>query len=150
MSKLITQAAYAKLRGVSPPYINKLVKQGVIKLKKGKVDPDLSDRAIKEYADPARAEFRKGRSALDSGENDFAKARTIEKHYKAALAKLEYEEKIGKVVNADEVRARAFERGRKVRDALLNIPDRLGMLTHEHRELLRKELIQALEDISGE
>ena len=40
----------------------------------------------------------------------------------ARLAKLEYEEKSGKLVSADEVKARAFRMARGARDALRRCP----------------------------
>ena len=41
----------------------------------------------------------------------------------ARLAKLEFEQKSGKLVDADEVRAQIFALGRRARDSLLGIPD---------------------------
>ena len=71
------------------------------------------------------------------------------------MKKLEYEEKSGDLLKKDAVKKSAFETGRKVRDAILNIPDRVGAelasITDVFivKEKLSKELIQALEELSG-
>lgn len=53
-------------------------------------------------------------------------SRAIREVYQARLAKLEYEQKIGKLIEADQVKARAFRMARSARDALLTMPDRLA------------------------
>lgn len=55
-----------------------------------------------------------------------AASRAVREAYQARLAKLEYEERIGKLVNADEVKARAFKMARAARDSMLTMPDRLA------------------------
>lgn len=55
-----------------------------------------------------------------------AQSRAVREAYSARLAKLEYEKAIGKVVEADAVKTQAFKVARSVRDALLNIPDRVA------------------------
>lgn len=55
-----------------------------------------------------------------------AKSQQIEAIYKARLVKLEYEEKTGRVISADRVRAERFRAGRALRDAILNIPTRVA------------------------
>ena len=41
----ISQSEYARRRGVSRQYVSRLVKEGVIRLKNGKVDPAQADAA---------------------------------------------------------------------------------------------------------
>jgi hypothetical protein len=62
----------------------------------------------------------------DTSAVSYTKARTAREAYNAQLARLEYEERSGKLVNADEVRAEAFKLARTVRDAMMNIPDRIS------------------------
>ena len=47
-------------------------------------------------------------------------------YYKAQNERLEYEERSGKLVRADDVKKEAFRLARGVRDSLMNIPDRLA------------------------
>ena len=56
----------------------------------------------------------------------YASARAVREHYEARLAKIEYEERTGRLVSKDEVQIAAFNRFRQFRDAVLNLPDRLA------------------------
>ncbi len=55
----ISQSEYARRRGVSRQYVSRLVKEGVIRLKNGKVDPAQADAALAARRDPARPLRRK-------------------------------------------------------------------------------------------
>lgn len=56
----------------------------------------------------------------------YAQSRAVREAYQARLAKLEFEERSGKLIDAAEVKARAFRLARGARDALLTMPDRLA------------------------
>ncbi|UNC12872.1 hypothetical protein FE249_00830 [Acidiphilium multivorum] len=71
-------------------------------------------------ADPGEA--RGGGNAAAT----FAQSRAIREAYLARLAKLEFEERSKQVVRVDEVKNEAFKVARQVREAMLNIPDRLA------------------------
>ena len=104
----------------------------------------------------ARAPFRK----VEKGKNSkaatasFAEAQAEKESYKAKLAKLEYEEKIGKLVDRESVERDAFRVARIVRDAMLSIPDRLaGLVTAEsdqvkNHALLTQEILAALKGLA--
>lgn len=67
-----------------------------------------------------------------AGAPSYAQSRAIREAYQARLAKLEYEEKSGKLVAVDQVKADAFRAARALRDALLNISGRIAhQLAHE-------------------
>lgn len=70
------------------------------------------------------APARGGRSA--TGGLNYAESRALREAYQARLSKLEFEERSGKLVNVDQVKVEAFKTHRRIRDALLNIPDRCG------------------------
>jgi len=84
----------------------------------------------------------------------FHEARTLSQRFKAALLKLELEERTGKLIDAEKVKAAAFALARTTRDALLNIPDRIGPILAAERdqikvaELLAGEIKAALEELS--
>lgn len=66
------------------------------------------------------------------GGPSYAASRAIREAYQARLAKLDYEERSGKLVEVDKVKASAFKVARTVRDGLLNLPDRVAHeLAHE-------------------
>ena len=83
----------------------------------------------------------------------FQQARTLREAYMARLAKLEFEEKSGKLVQHEAVKNEAFKTARIVRDNLLNIPDRVaGELAAETNQFkvhqrLTLEIRRALEDL---
>ena len=161
----VTQAEFARQNGWSRQYVNKLVKQGRIKVKGGRIDPVAAKKAIEELAEPStvlrESPTPKGQLVPSSSypvDNrktvDFASARTMREAFRAKMAKMEYEEKAGKLTDASKVRADAFRAGRIIRDALLGIPDRLAdILAAEQdprqvRQLLEEELEMILSDIS--
>ena len=74
---------------------------------------------------------------------------------RARLLEIKARVEAGKYVDADEVKVAAFNRARVVRDALLNIPDRLaGVIAAESdaqkvHAMLATEIRQALEELTG-
>lgn len=95
-------------------------------------------------------------SASDPGLaiGSFSAEQTRERHFRARLAELEFNERVGQLVYRGTVEAEWFRVGRIVRDALLNIPSRIaGILAAESdqrkvHDLLEREIRQALEVLS--
>lgn len=85
---------------------------------------------------------------------DFTEARTLKERYKAALLKIQLDKETGKLVDAEAVKVAAFNKARAVRDALLNIPDRISPILAAERDekkvsdILTKEIRTALEELS--
>ena len=86
--------------------------------------------------------------------SSYAASRAAREAYSARLTKLEFEQRSGKLVDADEVRAQIFALGRRLRDTILCLPDRLApVLAGEtdaaviHR-LLTEELERGLAELS--
>ncbi len=163
--KRVTQAEFARQNGWSRQYVNKLVKEGRIKLKGGRIDPVAAKKAIDELAEPSTVlrESSAPKGQLVSTPSypvdnrkavDFAAARTMREAFRAKMAKMEYEEKAGKLTDASKVREDAFRAGRIIRDALLGIPDRLADILaaekdpRQIRQLLEEELETILTDMS--
>lgn len=114
----------------------------------------------------SRAIFVKpGESPRDSDDNDsssaaggnptFTKYQAQREKFKAKISELDYLERIGTLVQAEEVEADAYRVARQVRDAILNVPSRLaGILAAESgqrrvHDLLEQELRQALEALAS-
>jgi hypothetical protein len=146
----VSLRAYAKHRGVTLKAVQKAIESGRIHPNAdGKIDTDRADaewarntapkvrRTASISNPPARAEQPRTESASGGG-LDYAMARAIIANYEARLVKLDYEERIKKLVKADEVSIAAFNLFRMFRDRLLNMPDRVvGALLAEFREALR-------------
>ena len=85
----------------------------------------------------------------------YAGSRAAREGYNARLAKLEFEQRSGKLVDADQVKAQLFALGRRARDTLLGVPDRLApILAGEtdqaviHR-LLTEEITRGLSELTS-
>jgi len=140
----LTQSGYARHRGVTPQAVSNAVKKGRIAgsiRSDGKIDPQIADELWEANTIPISEAQAKGRPtdaaralareaaergiSLDGGGTMVAH-KTLEAEFKAKLAKLEYEERSGKVVDAEAVHKEAFRVARITRDAMLAIPDRLA------------------------
>jgi hypothetical protein len=145
----VSLRAYAKHRGVTLKAVQKAIESGRIHTTaEGKIEPERADadwarntgpkvrRSAPAVATAPRVES--SRPEPVSGGLDYAMARAIIANYEARLVKLDYEERIKKLVKADEVSIAAFNLFRMFRDRLLNMPDRVvGALLAEFREVLR-------------
>lgn len=149
--KPLSLNAYAAQRGVTQEAVRLAVKDGrlakSITYVNGKpkiADAVMADKEWAENTDQSKPRNRitgdpKHRRApgeatkamensIVSGTNgpSYAQSRAIREAYQARLAKLEFEEKSGKLVSRDDVRVAAFNAARKARDSLLSIPDRIA------------------------
>ncbi len=151
----MSQRAYARHRGVSHKAVQKAIDSGrIATLPDGQIDSEAADaqwgKNTREHA-PFTSQQDEG---SEFGASQYTKARAVREHYQARLAKLEYEEKVGKLVSKDEVQIAAFNKFRQYRDHLLNIPDRLAaMLAAESDsakcyEILATEIRKALNEFS--
>lgn len=148
---LISQSAYAKRRGCTPQYINKMIKKGTLTLIDGKIDPEKADAQLHAAAHPGH----NAKNGTGDKPKNYYTALTEHTEYKAALARLDYEQKCGRLISAEQLELEAARVGKAVRDSLLNIPKRLaGELageTDQHRimVILTDEIHRALEALNG-
>jgi hypothetical protein len=158
--RLISKAAYSRLRGLSHVLVAKQVRQGLIPTVNGMIDPDAADRArAANLAGGGWGGKRDGRAAntpADPAQASLAASRAKRAMYDAETARIEFLILTGKLVRADDVRARAFAKGRAVRDRLLSIPDRVGPIVAalddpaEIEALLVREIEEALRPLATE
>ena len=101
---------------------------------------------------PEAAAGDDGRAAAARG---YQTSRAVREAYLARLAKLEFEERQGRLVSADEIKVAAFNSARRARDLLMAMPDRVsGVLAatddpHEVRRVLTAEVRRVCEEISS-
>lgn len=165
----MNQTEYARHRGITQQRVSQLIHAGYLDgaLKKiggrFQIDPEKADKLLAENLDPARC---KNSTEPDPAEQKqtiqnagltivpLAEANKLRANYEAALKKLELEEKQGDLIPKVTVEKEAFEMARRVRDALLNIPNRisaeLATITDQHMVSLKltEEITQALEELS--
>jgi len=83
-------------------------------------------------------------------------AKTINEILRGKLQELEYKQRIGELVSKREVEREAYELAKRVRDAILSIPDRVAAVLAAQtdqrriREILLEELHHALEILAQE
>lgn len=135
----LTQAQYAKLKGVSRQYVSAEIKRGNLPLVDGKIE--VTDEGSPK---PAASKFP-----------PIATSKQVEAAYKAKRAELEYREKQVQLVDAAAVQSRWFELARRVRDGMLQIPDRIADLLAAETDstkvyaTLRDEITLALRDLES-
>lgn len=138
--RLMSQAEYARHRGKSRQYISRLAKAGVLVMRGGKVDAAASDAVLDDRPEPVSERV----AAAPSG-TTFAEAKTADMVFKAKLRKIEYDVRIGKLVEAELVKQRWSAIYRLIVDRILAWPNRLApevaALTDERqvREVILRE-----------
>ena len=174
--------AYAQHRGVSHTAVAKAIKAGRISTEPdGKIDPVKADAqwarntlpsqnlntgaakpAAKVATPPVSTPVSTGSSRelqppVETGRisaPDYQTSRAIREAYAARLAKLEYEERTGKLISSDEVEMRTFNLARRLRDRMQTLPRRLAAALAAEQDprvieqRLDDEIRQALEELS--
>jgi len=161
---------YARHRGASHTAVRKALQAGRIQQEAdGGIDPERADAAwasntrssVETLWKPARhvetlpvSTPERQVSGNAPGTPDYNKARAVKEFYAARLAKLEFEEREGKLVNIDEINVQHFNRARRLRDRLLMIPRRLAAQlaaetdTRSVEEILDGAIREALEEMA--
>jgi len=169
--ELISQSQWAKRHGFSRQYASQLVKNGTVKNYNGKINPKQADRALESIRNPLIDQKRKSESQEEirvaapavssSGDSSdlstlLLKTRIKNEIEKGKLLQARAQAETGELINAEQVKAAAFNKARVVRDGLLNIPDRLAsvMVTcndeKKAHEIMTKEIRMVLEELSNE
>lgn len=128
----------------------------------GLIDLAASDKRLESFgAKPKPAKRRKGRAQgetmreqakaqlagiIDGGELlSKAEAERVKENYLALLRRLEYEQKSGRLVEAEPLRRKLFDLWRTERDAWLNWPTRIGAILSTELGVDQNTLTIALE-----
>ena len=90
-----------------------------------------------------------------NGKPTFTKIKTAHELYKSQLTQLALQEKIGQLINKDQVKAQVYKLGRQVRDSWMNWPARvsatmaaeLGVDEHALHQALERYVREHLHDI---
>ena len=84
-----------------------------------------------------------------TGGGSYLVAQGVREGFLARLAKIQYEEKLGKLINRDEVQVERFNTNRIIQDGVLNIADRVSaQLAAETDEKKVHEIRNALTGIA--
>jgi len=163
---------YARHRECRPYSVQWAIKQGRISLEpNGKIDSEKADvlwqlrtnHSMNARGKDSSHKTRNGAlaelvgAAADgaAGGPNFSQARAVKEHYHARLAQLEFQEKSGKVVPADQVKVETFNRFRGLRDSILAIPNNLAeklAITdepHQVSQILTAAIHESLSDFAN-
>tara|TARA_B100000459_G_scaffold52626_2_gene28146 strand:- start:5135 stop:5671 length:537 start_codon:yes stop_codon:yes gene_type:complete len=170
----IKLADFAAAMGVSPQAVRKAIKEGrlVNGVKQGKrgylIDPDIATKEWKDNTDTSqqrppevisRAKLKQPPDGLPSNIN-YTKARAYAELFKSRLLELEYREKAGQLLRANDVKVAQFNTIRMMRDAIENIPIRIvaeiaavlqiddAEQKHEILQILQREIKTVLNNIA--
>jgi hypothetical protein len=171
--ELLTQSQYAGWRQVSPAAVHRYIKDGKIpknclKTKNGKrlIDRDKADAALFENLDrimnprfnPQAQEIPTDviEKITQAGVESLTleEAQRLQAHYRGELLRLEYRQKTGELVPVADVEEIGFTTGRRFRDAILNIPERVAAMIASDRDRrsiarkLKKEILEAAEELN--
>lgn len=120
----ISIRAYAQHRGVSHEAVRKAIATGRIQQEAdGSIDPDKADAAWDRNT-LARGDGEGGDAR--SGVPNLQTSRAIREAYAARLAKLDFEERTGKLISADQVKVETFNLARRLRDRIQQLPRRVA------------------------
>ncbi len=165
-TKWISLAELARIRGVSIQAISELVSSGkldpAVQTIPGKKRPVIfREMAIKilddmpstkkmaavEALDPA--EILAVEAAGDETEDDKIPSIVISNaraaHYKAKLARLEFEQKAAILIDAEAVKKEAFRIGKTIRDRIEAIPDRVAAIVAAENDVKKVHKILSTE-----
>src|SRR5688572_17372252 len=110
---------YAQHRGLSHTAVEKAIKQGRIQLTSDrKIDTEQADRDWQRNTSPMNAPHVTATIEGSGGGSTYAQSRAVRELYLARLARLDFEERSGKLVSRDEVKVAAFAMARTIRDTL--------------------------------
>ena len=161
---------YAKHRGCAMSAVQKAISTGrITTTTDGRIDPVQADAEWGQNTAPRAGVPTRHRTlpppprrlstsiapdpALTGG-GSYLVARGVREGFLARLAKIQYEEKLGKLINRDEVQVERFNTNRIIRDGVLNIADRvsaqLAAETDQKKvhEILTTEIRNALNGIA--
>jgi hypothetical protein len=175
----LSQRGYARHRGVTHRAVQKAIKAGRITPNPdGTIDPHGADAQWRANTDPASPaanridaegtrglsdpapspRARKADGAFEGGHlapsGGYLASRAVREAYRARREKLTFERESAAVVSVEDVRAGAIATGRRIREHLLTLPDRLAPLmaglndpTECHR-VITEEVARALDELN--
>jgi hypothetical protein len=122
----MTQAEYARHRGKSRQYISRLAKAGVLVMRGGKVDAPASDAVLDDRPEPVSE--RVAAAPMDAAPTGttFAQARTADMVFKARLRKMEYDQRMGRLMETDLFRQRIEAIYVVIRETVMAWPNRVA------------------------
>lgn len=151
--ELISFSEYARRRGCTEGAVRRAIKDGRITTHSGKVDPVAADaqwsrntrvRAGSRPTGDAALSIAPERESSDDGDGGYWKSRARREAAEAEIAELKLAEQQGELIRAAAIRSAHAKRLAGLREALLQIPNRLAaVLAAEADQAKCHDAIQA-------
>jgi hypothetical protein len=147
-SPWMTASQYARHRSVSRQYVAKMVQAGLLPMKGRLIDVVKADALLDDRPDA-------GEAAAGGQAERYAEARTIRTVFQAKLARLEFETRQRRLVDADGVRTRIQEHLAAIRSSLDQFVDDISPSIAAETDrrkvhaLLRTEITRELHRLSA-
>lgn len=148
---LITKTQFAKKHGFSRQYVTELLRDGVLQEEpNGMLDEENADYALS-LKQSMSQQIRGNKNKL---QELFIRAKLQNEIEKGKLLKLETAEKEQSLISAEKVRDTLFRKGRMIREAFMNLPDRVASVLEmkDARTIhitLSKEIRSILEELTS-
>ena len=144
---LITKTQFAKKHGFSKQYVSELLREGVLQEESN----GMLDEGNADYALSLKQQSRGNKSKL---QELFLKAKLQNELERGKLLKLETAEKEQSLIPAEQVKDTLFRKGRAIREAFMNLPDRVASVLEmkDARTIhiaLSKEIRSILEELTS-
>ncbi|WAR46956.1 hypothetical protein [Methylomonas rapida] len=137
---LLTQADYARQRGVSKVAVHKAIKSGRISLIDGKIDPEVADIQWERNTDKVKQAAANSGRMRDAENNqiatllaqsspvveDYMHWKTRRERAEAIRSEQDQEREAGNLIYRDQAERGAKTVARLLRDQLLSVPSRLA------------------------
>lgn len=147
----ITKTQFAKKHGFSKQYVSELLRDGVLhEENNGLLDEENADYALSlKHSMSQRAGSNKSKL-----QELFIRAKLQNEIEKGKLLKLETAEKERSLISSDKVKETLFRKGRMIREAFMNLPDRVASVLEmqDARTIhitLTKEIRTILEELTS-
>lgn len=134
----MTASQYSRHRCVSRQHVARLIKTGALPMKGRLIDVVKADALLADRPDA-------GQTATGDNAARYAEAKTIRTIFQAKLARLDFETREGKLIEAEGVRARIQEHLAAIRIGLEALPGRLTPLLAGERDAKRVHAIMTTE-----
>ncbi len=150
---LITKSEFARRHGFSKQYVTELMRTGVLEEVNGQVDEDDANYALS--LKQAIGRERRAKNVQKGNLQElYIRAKLQNEIEKGKILKLERAEKEQSLISTDKVQETLFRKGRVIRDAFLNLPDRVSsqlemQSAYTIHTILTKEIRTILEELSN-
>lgn len=147
----ISKTNFAKKHGFSKQYVSELLREGVLQEENnGLLDEENADYALS----LKQAMSQQSRGSQNKLQELFIRAKLQNEIEKGKLLKLDTAEKEQALIAVDEVKGTLFRKGRAIREAFMNLPDRVASVLEmqDARTIhirLSKEIRSILEDLTN-